>query len=282
MSSQVETKIGHLLSIKLPPQILTADESDYIQRNLHLLKSIDDKRVEMDAEWQRVGASFEPDGEAALAEFYRLPIWLLTGIFTEVDATSVFHRERIADFIAKLKPTRVVDFGGGFGALARRIASRIPDSKVTVVDPYVHPLARHMAERFPNLNMTDGMHEETDLIVAEDVLEHVTDPVGLTARLAAHILPGGHLIAANCFKPVIACHYPGAFHLDLTFRHVVAPLGLRYLGRVPGAGHAQVFRRDGRPPDLLAARTREALSRRINPALDAARRVKRAVLGPRG
>jgi SAM-dependent methyltransferase len=261
---------------------LSATDRAWLADNAHRLGAVADIWSAMDAEWHRLGAHFGRGGEDAIAAFYRSPVWLLNGLFVETDPESRGHREAIAAFIPNLAPQMAVDFGGGFGSLARRIAATLPGARVALVDPYPHPLARHLADQHPNMEIATELPDRADLIVAEDVLEHVTDPVGLTARLAAHILPGGHLIAANCFKPVIACHYPGAFHLDLTFRHVVAPLGLRYLGRVPGAGHAQVFRRDGRPPDLLAARTREALSRRINPALDAARRVKRAVLGPRG
>jgi len=89
---------------------------------------------------------------------------------------------------------------------------------------------------------------------------------------------GGIVVFANCFYPVIHCHLPSTFHLRHTFPIVMNALGLRYVGRVDGASHAQVFERTGRL-DLGRARRAERISRILGPVLnlayDTMSRVKR-------
>ncbi|MBL4544295.1 MAG: class I SAM-dependent methyltransferase [Rhodobacteraceae bacterium] len=271
--------ISAQLGTAAPPDCLSHEDRAYLEENAHRLNSVADIWAAMDAEWHRLGANFDPGGEDAIAAFYRSPVWLLNGLFVETDPESRGHRDAIAAHVSRLAPRSAVDFGGGFGSLARRMAGALPAARVALIEPFPHPLARHLATAHPNLTIEANLNGLADVIVAEDVLEHATDPVGLTATLVAHLPPGGRLIAANCFQPVIACHYPGAFHLHLTYRHVVAPLGLRFIGSVPGAPHAQLFQRLESASDMAKARRLEGWSRWAWPMLSRLRRVKRAMLG---
>lgn len=115
-----------------------------------------------------------------------------------------------------------------------------------------------------------------DAIVAQDVLEHVEDPVSLAAQLAGALREGGIAVFANCFHPLTQCHPRHSFP-----RVMDGALGLRYLGVVEGAEHAQAFRRCS-PLFIERARGAERISRILGPALNlvctAMSRVKRLVL----
>jgi 2-polyprenyl-6-hydroxyphenyl methylase/3-demethylubiquinone-9 3-methyltransferase len=108
-----------------------------------------------------------------------------------------------------------------------------------------------------------------DAVIAQDVLEHVEDPVRLAFDLATVACPGGLVIFANCFYPVIQCHLPSTFHLRHTFPYVMQFMGLEYLGRVPGAEHALAFRKRTQIV-MKVARMAERLSKVFGPLLNKA------------
>ena len=85
--------------------------------------------------------------------------------------------------------------------------------------------------------------QEYDVIIAQDVLEHVEDPVGLAIALTESVKENGLIVFANCFYPVIKCHLPKTFHLRYTFRFVMEIYGLKYQGKLPGAEHVLIFKK---------------------------------------
>jgi 2-polyprenyl-6-hydroxyphenyl methylase/3-demethylubiquinone-9 3-methyltransferase len=109
--------------------------------------------------------------------------------------------------------------------------------------------------------------ESYDAIVAQDVLEHLEDPIKLAGEIASSIRIGGKVIFANCFSPILQCHLPSNFHLRYTFPSVMKALGLRFVGIVNGASHAQIYERVG-ALNLLKARKAEAASKIIGPLLN--------------
>jgi len=248
----------------------------YLEENFDRLGDVNDIWQAMDEEWDRCGASFNPENQEAVSRFYASPVWTLNGLFTEVDPISVGHRRAIAEHISRVQPKVVVDYGGGFGSLARQVAQRLPEASVILVEPYPSEFALLLAQDHANMEIRSELPERCDVIVAQDVLEHVLDPICDFAMLLGTVAPGGLAITANCFKPVIKCHNPGAFHLNFTFKRVTPPLGCNYVGKVLGAEHAEIYQRTRADPSLEAARLRERLSKGLYPVFVCLQKVNAA------
>lgn len=198
----------------------------------------------LDEVWDQLGASQEDPESAAVQAFYRHPVWLVNGIFSVVDPVSQAHRVALGRFICEQDLWPVVDFGGGYGALARQIASGRPDAAIEIVDPYPSRLARDRNDKFPGIKYVPALAQGAGVVVAQDVVEHVSDPVGLVRELVRAARVSGILIFANCFDPCIKCHLPETFHLKRTFKLLMRLFGCRFIGKVPGCEHALIFRRE--------------------------------------
>lgn len=197
----------------------------------------------MDEAWERhncTNDSFDPE---PISRFYRDPVWLLNGIFTEQDEVSIGHRNAITSAVVALAPERVVDFGGGFGTLARLLASALPRAQVAICEPYPPRHGVESCKAFSNISFVPELTSNYfDVLVSTDVLEHVPDPLTLLASMVDAVRPGGHLFIANCFYPVIACHLPCTFHLRHSFDSFCQLLGLEVVGVCEGS-HATIYRR---------------------------------------
>lgn len=204
-----------------------------------------------------------------IAAFYAHPVWLLNGLFTATDPDSVRHRTAIAQRLGAGRHTRVADFGGGFGELARRILDQSPSTAVDIIEPFPSAASRALLAAYEGAQFVDDLNGSYDAVVAQDVLEHVEDPIGLAIRLAQATRPGGVLIFANCFYPVIECHLPATFYLRRTFSYVMAGLGLVDRGPVEGAEHAHVFVR-GTALNIDRCYRRNATARAVGPILNLA------------
>lgn len=257
--------------INLSQYSLTHREKRYIQS---YLKQIGDRPSLqqiwslMDQAWARAGCDQGVYQEDRYREFYGDPIWLLNGIYIEQDAISMAHRHSIAACVAFSKPARVLDFGGGFGTLARLLAERLPGSEISIFDPFPPAHGFQVCRDFKNIHYVNNLkHEWHDALVCTDVLEHVHDPLSMLRDMVTTVKPGGHLFIANCFQPVILCHLPCTFHLNYFFDWCAAPLGLQPLGPCTGS-HARIYRRrfDGQM-NLRQARRREAAAKLVHPFL---------------
>lgn len=256
---------------------LTCEHADYLREHWGALSDVDAVWACMDSEWHRTDAGYGPDDHAKIGQFYASPVWLLNGIFTQADPESRHHRMAIADRVAMLDPAHIVDFGGGFGSLARTIRERCPEARIEIIEPFPTPLAKALAAK-SGVQYAAALPKGADVILAQDVLEHVTDPLGLFGELLSSLHSGGTIIAANCFHPVIKCHYPGALHFAFTFRHIAPVLGCRFVGSVPGADHAEIYRKTDKQPNWHLARSLEAASRLAYPARLAAGRIGKKLL----
>lgn len=250
-----------ILHTEIPDQALTRDESVYLSqfqgRDLQLAQVWE----LMDQAWERIGAGYAESDKEALAKFYASPVWLLNGLFTEYDSDSKRHRDGIADWLGKNGFDVVLDYGGGYGSLARKIADLSPKTQVRVVEPFPRKLALAISSEFHNLTFVSALSGHADCIVAQDVLEHVADPLDVFGQLLNHVHVGGFVVTANCFYPVIKCHFPQTFHFRYTFRHIVPSLGCRYVGAIPGVRHAQIFQKTDVNPNWHKARRQERLSK---------------------
>lgn len=212
----------------------------------------------MDDEWDR----FECDPlilDQRVDDFYRHPVWLLNGLFIEQDTESLAYRHQFVNWVSEQNPSRVADFGGGFGGLGRLLGEALPKSTIEVVDPFPHEAAQVMTASTSNVRFVDTLSGDYDILIATDVFEHVADPVGLVASTANNLRVGGHYLIANCFKPVIKCHLPQLFHLDVSW-----DASLRALGLIPGSkvAYGRAYRRAG-ALEIEQARKVEQLGKTI-------------------
>jgi hypothetical protein len=223
---------------------------------------------EMDRVWCSLGLDNRvPLMSQPIAQFYDHPVWVASGLFTAVDQESVGHRRAIAAHIASEDCSLVADVGGGFGELALMITRHTVRTEVQIVEPFPSVVGRYRLRNVDRIRFVDDYVGDYDAVIAQDVLEHVSDPIGMAIRMAESTRIGGQLIFANCFYPVILCHLPGHFHLRHTFPFVLRGMGLRYEGTVHGAPHAQRFRKVG-PLRLPEARRRERWSKSIGPVIN--------------
>jgi 2-polyprenyl-6-hydroxyphenyl methylase/3-demethylubiquinone-9 3-methyltransferase len=236
----------------------------------------------MDEVWDDLGLdNRRPLADQDVGAFYSHPVWTLNGIFASVDPDSMTHRRAIAARIREMGLKRGADYGGGSGALAEQIAIQDPDCQVDIVEPFPSTLTRSRVAGYPSILFRNRLGADYDFVIAQDVLEHVEDPISLALRLAQSLRTGGIAFFANCFFPVIKCHLPRTFHLRKTFAWVVAPFGLTAIGTLPDAPHVQLFTKVREHSDLSAARRRESWSRIVGPTMNRAfALVSRSLRGP--
>jgi len=220
----------------------------------------------MDQAWERGGCDNRNPDPDRLARFYSDPVWLLNGMFIEQHDVSMGHRQAITASVVELAPDRVLDFGGGFGTLARLLAIGLPKAEVAICELYPPRHGIESCKLFTNIRFIPELTSQSvDVLVSTDVLEHVPDPLALLAAMVDAVRSGGHLFIANCFYPVIACHLPCTFHLRYSFDAFCKALGLEVLGPCEGS-HATVYRRaEVLQPDWPQLRAMERRSQRLFP-----------------
>ena len=203
---------------------------------------------EMDGAWDNLGLSNSKplkDQYHQAKRFYSHPVWILNGLFSERDDTSRNHRISIAKYVASLSVERVADYGGGAGVLARFIVENGDGITVDIVEPYPSPYFLERMKKTERVRYVPLPRGPYDLVIAQDVLEHVDEPLELAVQLVEATRMNGHLIFANNFHPEMKCHLPSTFYLRNTFKILMRCAGLRFVEPIPGARHAHVFRREG-------------------------------------
>jgi hypothetical protein len=256
----------------MPSEWISLAEAAYLKGLPKNLPTVDWICEELDRVWSEqkldncVSLTKQPIGA-----YYGHPVWIMNGIFSAQDATSNSHRIAIAKHLKDSCVKLIADYGGGFGQLAISIAEVMPDAEINIVEPYPSKVGIERLRSKSRIKIVPDLAvERYEAIVAQDVLEHVEDPIKLASEIACAASIGGKVIFANCFYPVIQCHLPSTFHLRSTFPYVMKLLGLRYIGKVEGATHALVFERVGKI-SLSNARRAETISRLIGPVLNLAR-----------
>ena len=143
------------------------------------------------------------------------------------------HRRAFAHVVSAFKPQQVLDVGGGFGTLARLISQESPDALINLFEPYPSQCMLHLCSDNARIKFVDQFDLDAyDILVCTDVLEHVPEPLDLLVKMIGSVRLGGHLLIANCFEPVIACHLPSTFHLRYSFDDFCSRLGLRKLDSI--------------------------------------------------
>jgi 2-polyprenyl-3-methyl-5-hydroxy-6-metoxy-1,4-benzoquinol methylase len=256
---------------RVPRDIFSEEELDY------LLSFADTPLPSLEQIWQemdRVWDNFDLDNRVPLekqktAAFYSHPVWILNAFYTGADPVSVGHRRSIAQYVGTLNPKRVADYGGGGAELARNLSSAVSDAVIDIVEPFPTSLGKYRVHDLKNVHFVDDLNGAYDVIIAQDVLEHVEHPISIAEVIAAALRPGGIAIFANCFRPVIKCHLPRTFHLRNSFRHIVKLGGLDHIGAVRGAGHVEIYSKKGDGKNFhLSVSVAEKLSYLANPFIE--------------
>jgi len=136
------------------------------------------------------------------------------------------HRKSIAEYFKDKKRLIILDYGGGFGTLAKEIANQAPLSKIDIYEPYASKYAYENIKDFKNINIVSNLKEDYyDAVVNTDILEHVEKPIELIEIYNKCLKRSGILISHWNFTPCIKCHLPKHFHFQYTFNRIVPLLG---------------------------------------------------------
>jgi SAM-dependent methyltransferase len=107
-----------------------------------------------------------------------------------------------ADLVDVAPPQRALDVGAGTGALTAVLVERLGAASVHAVDPSA-PFVEAMQERFPGVDVRLGGGESLpyedgafDRVLAQLVVQFMSDPVGGLTEMARVAAPGG-IVAAN-------------------------------------------------------------------------------------
>ena len=196
----------------------------------------------MDFVWDEIGCDNKKLDYDKIEKFYRHPIWLLNGLFIEQHSLSMQHRHSISDWVIKKDLKRVLDYGGGFGTLARLIADKDATVYVDIYELHSSEYAISKIADYPNIHFVNSFDKTYECLISIDVLEHVSDPLKLFYEMIELVTESGYLIIANNFSPVIKCHLPYTFHLRYTFNKFTRLMGLELIGPCEGS-HATIYRK---------------------------------------
>jgi hypothetical protein len=219
----------------------------------------------LDLVWETLGCDNRHPDPTRLSSFYRHPVWILNGIFIEHDGQSLEHRHAVVEWVKSKDARSVLDFGGGFGTLARAVSRACgPGVLVDIYEPFPSEAAIQRLQGCENVRFVEDVDDKYDCVVGLDVLEHLQDPLSALVRMTRSTCIGGHLLLGNCFEPVTRCHLPATFHLRHTLDWFTRRLGLRRVPECRGY-YFDVFRKtralaDPPPSFRLLGRASRALA----------------------
>jgi len=197
----------------------------------------------MDQVWDDTGLDNKSYDEKKLREYYSHPVWLLNGLWIETDPVSLRHRKGMAQYVEGDSP-RVLDYGGGLGALAKQIALYCPKADIEIYEPHASNFAHNNIKDFDNIKIVDKLNNKKyDYIFTTDVIEHIDDPILFIININRHLATGGMIVAAWNFTPCIKCHLPENFHFRYTMhRWIIPSLGFSYIEKAKG-GHGYIYKK---------------------------------------
>lgn len=129
-----------------------------------------------------------------------------------VNIDSEFHRRRIDLTVALVKQAlagvkansvNVLDVGCGQGHITDRLRQALPETKIYAMDYSVSAVA-YAHKHFPDIEFAVAdayaLPYEThlfDVVVCNNIWEHVPDPLYLLARIKRVLKPGGHIVIST-------------------------------------------------------------------------------------
>ena len=204
-----------------------------------------------------------------ISEFYQHPVWILNGLFTEQHKLSRQYRMAIANWITQNKNIAcILDYGGGFGTLARMIAEKNKNLIVDIYEPYPSQIAVSKVEGYSKINFISSIDRKYDCLVSTDVLEHTPDPIGLFGEMIDAVKVNGFLMIGNCFYPQVKCHLPQTFHLRYSFDQFAKLHGLKIMGSCQGS-YIKIYQKIvDKKVDISKIKRLEIVSRAAFPLLE--------------
>ena len=234
------------MKINLINKNLTILEKDEIKKLLKREKQgLDDLNQMwylMDLIWDDYGCNNKILDWEKIGKFYSHPVWLLNGLFIEQHRVSMGHRHSISNWIVQNNFKNVVDYGGGFGTLARLVAQKNKEINMSIYEPHPSKFGLKRAKEFDNIDIVEELESSYDCLMCTDVLEHVPDPLNDFSKMVKSVKIDGYLVIANAFYPMIKCHLPQTFHLRYTFNQFAKMMGLEVVGLLEGS-HATIFKK---------------------------------------
>jgi 2-polyprenyl-6-hydroxyphenyl methylase/3-demethylubiquinone-9 3-methyltransferase len=264
---------------------LTTAQEDVIEKLLRATRArrlnLEDVWTLMDRVWDKSGCDNRTSDPEKLAKFYLHPVWILNGLLVEHLDLSKQHRDAISDWIVSNRQIlglhKIIDYGGGFGSLARLVACKDPAIQIDVFEPHPSNLAQARAKQFTNIRYIQSLDRGYNCLISTDVLEHLSDPLKTLAEMIDSVRLNGYLLIATNFFPVIKCHLPGTFHLRYTFDGFARVFGLAPKGGCRGS-HATIFRKiSARTLAWKTIRRMERISKTLFPCLESLHKVYRNV-----
>jgi len=270
------------MEISLTDKNLTNTEKDEIEKlltreNKILIDDLEQMWYLMDLIWDDFTCDNKNLNWENIGKFYSHPVWLLNGLFIEQHEVSMGHRHAISDWIVKNKFENVVDYGGGFGTLARLVASKDKNIQMNIYEPHPSDFGLKRASEFNNINIIGKLESNYDCLMSTDVLEHVPDPLNDFADMIKSVKLNGYLIIANAFYPMIKCHLPQDFHFRYSFKQFAKMMGLEVIGLLEGS-HATIFKKvEEVEPNWNKIRFYEKLSKITFPIIEILKPILRPI-----
>jgi 2-polyprenyl-6-hydroxyphenyl methylase/3-demethylubiquinone-9 3-methyltransferase len=270
------------LEINLSDNNLTDYEKNEIntlleRENKNLKTDLEQMWYLMDLVWDDFNCDNKNLNWENIGDFYSHPVWLLNGLFIEQHEVSMGHRHSISDWIIKNKFSHVVDYGGGFGTLARLVAEKDINVKMDIYEPHPSDFGLKRASEYENINIIDKLESDYDCLMSTDVLEHVPDPLNDFYSMIKSVKINGYLIIANAFFPMIKCHLPQDFHFRYSFNIFAKMMGLEVVGILEGS-HATIFKKvKNIKPNWFLIRFYEKLSKFLFPLIEIAKPILRPI-----
>ena len=267
---------------------LSPEQEDAIEKLLQQTPfdsiELEDIWILMDRIWDEFKCNIQSTDPEKIAKFYQHPVWIVNGLFCEQYDLSKQHLEAISTWIVsnrnKLGFNNLVDYGGGFGSLARSVSQKDRNIQTDIFEPHPSDFAQKKVKQFENIQFVQSLNKGYDCLTCMDVLEHLSHPLKALSEMIDSVRVDGYLLIANNFYPVVKCHLPSTFYLRYSFLIFTALMGARYMGPCRGS-HALVYKKVSDDPWRWkrAIRASQTLAMTLFPALDALhhlyRRVKR-------
>lgn len=238
------------------------------QRNKNIKDDLEQMWYLIDLVWDKYKCDNKKLNWSEIEKFYSHPVWVLNGLFIESHQISMTHRHSISDWIVQKGFNNLIDYGGGFGTLAKLISIKNKNIDIYIYEPFPSQYTINKLKKFENIHFIDKLNSNYDCLVSIDVLEHLSDPLKTFSDMINIVKINGYLIIANAFYPMIKCHLPKNFHFRYTFNIFSKLLGLKVIGKLNGS-HATIFlKKKESIPNWNILRTLEKISKIIFPIIE--------------